>query len=234
VTGNTEPGAQALLGDVDDGKTTLLSPYFDLSDATAATVSYWRWYTNDLWTSPGEDYWDVDVTADAGDTWVHLEHTVESANTWSQYSFELGSVIAFSDSVRFRFVASDYGPGSLVEAAVDDFMLDIVRQQSASVEPVSVEAVRAANGIVAVSPNPFNPATTITYQVGQPARVTLEIYDVQGRLVRGLVGGVAPAGVHTVRFDGRNASGTALASGIYFLRMETPEIVEVRQVTLLK
>ncbi|MGD8396319.1 MAG: C25 family cysteine peptidase, partial [Candidatus Eiseniibacteriota bacterium] len=234
VTGNTDPGASALLGDVDDGKTTLKSPVFELEGATSATLSYWRWYTNDLYLAPNEDYWDVAVTADGID-WVDLEHTLESANAWTQHTFELGDFVPLTDQLQLRFVASDYGQGSLVEAAVDDIMLDVVFQASAGTGPVDVERLRLANGIVGISPNPFNPRTSIVYRVGAPVPVELALYDVQGRLVRSLVdGAVVEAGEHTLVFDGRGAAGAPLASGIYFLRFETPEIMQVRQLTLVK
>jgi hypothetical protein len=142
--------------------------------------------------------------------------------------------VAFTDHFQLRFVASDYGGESVVEAAVDDILLDVVRSSSAAVGPVDVEAVRAANGIVSVSPNPFNPSTAITYQVGDMSAVKLQIYDVHGRLVRTLVDGTVEAGSHTVLFDGRNAAGARLASSVYFLRLETPAVMQVRQVTLVK
>jgi hypothetical protein len=52
--------------------------------------------------------------------------------------------------------------------------------------------------------------------------------------VRELVDDVVEAGEHAIAFDGRSSTGAALASGIYFLKMETPDVMQVRQVTLLK
>jgi hypothetical protein len=233
VTGNADPGAAAGTNDVDNGKTTLLTPVFDLADAVSATVSYWRWYTNDLGNNPGEDWWSVDVTAD-GVSWTHLEYTQTSANVWTEQTFDLGAHVPFTDHCQLRFVADDQSPGALVEAAIDDFALDVVRSVSAGLSPVDVDAVRAANGFVSISPNPFNPATRITYRVGSEMPVELGVYDVQGRMVRKLVDGTVEAGTHTVAFDGRSTAGRMLGSGIYFLRLETPAVLEVRQVTLVK
>jgi hypothetical protein len=233
VTGNAAPGAPSGTNDVDGGKTTLLTPVFDLADAVTATVSYCRWYSNDLGNNPGQDWWAVDASDD-GASWVHLENTQASSNAWTAQTFDLADFVSFTDHFQMRFVAEDASPGSLVEALVDDFMLDVIRGSSSGLGPDEVEAVRAATGIVSVSPNPFNPRTHVVFALGRSSRVSLRVYDVHGRMVRELVEGVVEAGEHTVLFDGRSSADAALASGIYFLRMETPEILQVRQVTLLK
>jgi hypothetical protein len=122
ITGNDPPGSPQGVDDVDGGKTTLLSPWFDLSDQSAATVSYRRWYTNDTGYGPGQDYWIVEATDD-GSQWVPLENTNVSERSWQQQSFVLSDYIDMSATVRLRFIASDEGTGSLVEAGVDEFFL---------------------------------------------------------------------------------------------------------------
>ena len=109
--------------DIDGGKTTLLSPVLDLSDLTAATVAYYRWYSNDTGAEPGTDYWVVDVSDDNGATWVSLENTNVSDRSWRRMQFSIGSYIDLTTQVRFRFIASDEDPGSLVEAGLDDFSI---------------------------------------------------------------------------------------------------------------
>ncbi len=229
VTGNANPGDPAGTNDVDGGKTTLFSPVFDLESYTTATVSYWVWYTNDRGNSPGEDYWVVDVTSD-GSTWVSLENTNQSTNAWVERSFVLDTFVPMTSTVQLRFVASDYGAGSLVEAAVDDFLLTGLRVPLAA--PV-VEVLRT-NGLDPCRPNPFNPRTTITYRVAEDGPATLRIYDVAGRLVRSLVDGPVTAGEHTIAWDGRNGGGQAVASGIYFMRLEAGDFMQVRQMTLVR
>jgi hypothetical protein len=56
VTGNGTVGGAAGANDVDGGMTTLLSPAFNVEGATSATLTYWRWYTNNLGNSPSQDY----------------------------------------------------------------------------------------------------------------------------------------------------------------------------------
>ena len=86
-------------------------------------------------------------------------------------------------------------------------------------------------------PNPFNPTTKISYEIEQgagPARVTLEVYDVTGARVRTLVDQVVKPGVHSAVWDGRNARGESVSSGIYFYRLGTPTRALTRKMLLLK
>jgi len=104
------------------GKTTLLSPWFDLSSVMEAQVNYRRWYTNDTGSSPGQDYWLVQITDD-GSNWVDLENTNTSDRSWALKTFVLDDYVELTSTVRFRFIASDEGDGSVVEAGVDEFDL---------------------------------------------------------------------------------------------------------------
>ena len=69
-------------------------------------------------------------------------------------------------------------------------------------------------------PNPFNPETWIPYQLASAANVVLYIYDTQGRRIYSQTLGHQKAGSHTVYWDGRNTTGEAVASGIYFYSLE--------------
>ncbi len=125
VTGQDTEGADQGGNDVDGGATTLYSPVYDLSAYGGATVSYWRWYTNDTGNNPGQDVWRVQATDD-GVTWVDLESTSVSERAWVQKSFALGDYVDLTGAVRIRFIADDAGAGSLVEALVDDFAIETV------------------------------------------------------------------------------------------------------------
>lgn len=83
-------------------------------------------------------------------------------------------------------------------------------------------------------PNPFNPATQITYAVPYPAAVRLHVYDMLGRLVRTLIHATQPMGTYTVTWDGRDEAGTPVSSGTYLYRLEAGEHVQTRTMQLLK
>lgn len=69
-------------------------------------------------------------------------------------------------------------------------------------------------------PNPFNPATTIAFELGAAGPVRVTIHDARGRLVRELVDDVRGAGAHAVTWDGRDERGRALPSGVYLCRLQ--------------
>jgi len=83
-------------------------------------------------------------------------------------------------------------------------------------------------------PNPFNPTTRIAFGLSAPASVSLRIYDAAGRLVRVLVDGSRPAGVYAELWDGRDSIGRAVASGIYFYRLQAGAFSETRKMALLR
>ena len=83
-------------------------------------------------------------------------------------------------------------------------------------------------------PNPFNPATTIRYDLKAKGLVTIKVFDVSGRLVRTLLSGVKDAGSYSVSWDGANNSGTRAASGVYFCRMQARDFEAVKKLVLLK
>ncbi|HSQ59212.1 MAG TPA: M43 family zinc metalloprotease, partial [Acidobacteriota bacterium] len=79
-------------------------------------------------------------------------------------------------------------------------------------------------------PNPFNPRTKIEFGLRREGQVTLRVFDVQGRLAATLVNGRMPAGNHEVEFNGDR-----LASGVYMMRLQMPDGVEMtRRITLMK
>jgi hypothetical protein len=84
-------------------------------------------------------------------------------------------------------------------------------------------------------PNPFNPATTISYDVPEGGgNVTLAVYDVAGRLVITLVSGRHSAGTKQVAWNGRNDRGQQVATGVYFYRLTAGGFTQTRKMLLIK
>lgn len=79
----------------------------------------------------------------------------------------------------------------------------------------------AVTTLYRVSPNPFNPATTIHFNLAEDSRVRVEVFDVTGRRVRGLLDELREVGRYTLRWDGTGDDGHPVASGIYLARMVT-------------
>ena len=83
-------------------------------------------------------------------------------------------------------------------------------------------------------PNPFNSSTTIRYRLEAPGRMRLEIFDIQGQKVKTLAEGDAGSGVYQVEWDGMDASGKSVATGVYLVRLQLGTASLVHKMLLLK
>jgi len=84
-------------------------------------------------------------------------------------------------------------------------------------------------------PNPFNPTTTIRYQVKEPGPVSLRIYNVAGQLVKTLVDGHRVGGqVHRATWNGLNDSGQQISSGVYFYKLVARNFTQTKKMVVLK
>jgi len=127
VTGQGTPGGGLGENDIDGGTTSLVSNRIDLSATQSATISYARWYSNNTGAAPNADVFEVFVSDDDGQTYV-LAETVGPAGAgtsggWIESGFVVGDFVDLTSTIRVKFVASDLGDGSLVEAGIDDVRL---------------------------------------------------------------------------------------------------------------
>lgn len=83
-------------------------------------------------------------------------------------------------------------------------------------------------------PNPFNPTTEISYDLNVPGKVTLEIFNIMGQRINLLVDQYQDVGTHTVVWNGRDAAGSTVASGVYFYRLKFAGSTETRKMLLMK
>ncbi|MBD3162667.1 MAG: T9SS type A sorting domain-containing protein [Candidatus Eisenbacteria bacterium] len=91
--------------------------------------------------------------------------------------------------------------------------------------------------VIGANPNPFNPRTEVVFLLsnsGAAGPVALEIYDLEGRKVAGLVDGALTAGRHSATWNGRTDEGTPVESGVYFARLTTIEGQSGQKIVLLK
>jgi hypothetical protein len=100
--------------------------------------------------------------------------------------------------------------------------------------PLEIRAIPSAYALRQNFPNPFNPETTISYDLADAGRVELSIYNVMGQQVKQLVTEEQPAGRYRVVWDGSDAVGRGVASGIYFYRLNASGFSAVRKLMLLK
>ena len=85
-----------------------------------------------------------------------------------------------------------------------------------------------------IYPNPFNPSTTIRYDVPQTGVVSLRIYDATGQRVKTLVSDYRSPGSYEVSWNGTNEQGTFVSTGMYLAKLEAGEFTEMKKILLLK
>ncbi len=83
-------------------------------------------------------------------------------------------------------------------------------------------------------PNPFNPQTTIAFDLPEAQDVRLMVYDIKGRLIKELVSKQMEAGSHTVLWNGTDRSGHRMASGVYFYQINAGPLHETKRMMLVK
>ncbi|MFT4540921.1 MAG: hypothetical protein ACI841_004559 [Planctomycetota bacterium] len=127
-TGQGVAGGGVGDNDVDGGSTTLLSPVLDASGMNNAAISYWRWYSNSAGATPNADIFVVEISDNGGSTWSNVETVgptgAGTSGGWIQHSFQVSSIVGATNNIQLRFIASDLGSGSIIEAAIDDIAVD--------------------------------------------------------------------------------------------------------------
>jgi len=118
VTGNLAT-SNGDADDVDNGKTTLVTPDLNLSTARNPYVEFWRWYM-DHGPEPNNDVFVVSVSGDGGSTWKQVDTVTYSDQAWRKHLFRLRDFVKPGSRVQVRFVAADKPDDSYCEALIDD------------------------------------------------------------------------------------------------------------------
>lgn len=128
----------------------------------------------------------------------------------------------------------------LGDAAVGVSAIDARDGENASVdvtldlEAIANAAPPAATRLLPAMPNPFRASTAIGFDIAGGGETTLSIFSVDGRLVRTLVDAALPPGAYRLAWDGRDESGRTVSSGIYLLRLVTPDLTSARRVVRIR
>jgi len=146
------------------------------------------------------------------------------------------SVVKVGDVLELRVI----GPSGNIESQTLSFKVTPENLANA-VLSVNLDSIGKPqqNQLLQNYPNPFNPETWIPYQLSQDSPVSVSIYDTTGKLIRTLSLGYQSAGFYNNQdraayWDGRNALGEPVASGIYFYQLITPSFQETRSLVILK
>ena len=146
------------------------------------------------------------------------------------------SVVQVGDVVEVRVI----GPGGNAESQTLSFTVT-PEDLANAVLSVRLDSIGqpTQNLLLQNYPNPFNPETWIPYQLSEDSLVSVSIYDTTGQLVRTLSLGFQSAGFYNSQgraayWDGRNALGERVASGIYFYQLTTPFFQQTRRLVIVK
>ncbi|MBU1702695.1 MAG: hypothetical protein KJ970_06920 [Candidatus Eisenbacteria bacterium] len=218
ITGQHIPGEDDAFNDVDFGQTTLTSPMYNLRGSKTARAKYFRWFTNHLGANPYEDYWVVQARNNGG-AWVDIENINISTAEWVLVDSDLIEKFGHAlGDVQFRFIASDRGPGSAVEAAIDDFAI------FADPDTTTTWALNGQDYRMSLaSPNPLHVQTIFKLQIERPIAGSIQVYGVDGRLIRNLFQGEFSPGSLEIPWDGRDENGNRVRPGVYLYRVDIGE-----------
>jgi hypothetical protein len=125
------------------------------------------------------------------------------------------------------WIASRYGVG-------ESGSLTAMKVSNDPVDVAETAALPVAIAITGNFPNPFNPSTTLSFVLPSSGTASLAVYDITGRKVRDLAAGHMTAGAHSTVWDGRDASGHAVSSGVYFARLSLGGAATTHRMMLMK
>ncbi|RMG63204.1 MAG: choice-of-anchor D domain-containing protein [Calditrichaeota bacterium] len=164
--------------------------------------------------------------------------------SWVSVSPQSGSVAPqSSQTITLKFRTQDFPEGTFwaaVEITSNDpdepTLLLPIQMTVSSVVSVAEESVVLPTTLTLFQnyPNPFNPTTTIRFQVPEPMKVRVVVYNALGQLVRTLLDRQLTAGEYQVVWDGTSEQGNAVPSGLYFYELQTERTRQIRKMILLR
>ena len=209
---------------------------FKIANGTGVTIPYQiQWSPPEAWQSYSLEtgfimmHWSGGQQVPSGYPRIQFDHIAGDVQvTYRQYTLETAQFRENNDhapTYAFRFDRS--------ENRLDLFRTDV------SAAPTLSKAVPKENALFANYPNPFNPETWIPYQLAKPAEVKIAIYAADGTLVRTLALGHQAAGMYQSKgraayWDGTNALGEPVASGVYFYTLTAGEFRATRKLLVRK
>jgi len=192
-----------------DFETMTLATAIDLSSAEGAELSFWHRYD----TESGYDYCYVQVSTNNGSTWTNVATYDGNQSTWTEETIDLTSYVGASQ-FKIRFLLDSDGYIERDGWYVDDVLLAIEGPETGVDDFVPRELA------ISNFPNPFNPRTSVSFQMPSRGVADIRVYDAAGRLVRTLVAGAEfDAGRHEAVWDGKDDAGRGVAAGVYFSRI---------------
>ncbi len=155
--------------------------------------------------------------------------SITGESDWVQNDINLAAYSGENISLRFLFSSDDtIGDEGIY---IDDFKIFISSPELSTDQEVTPQVTMQLHQNI---PNPFNPETTIGFELPKRKKVSLQIFNAKGQLVKTLLAREKEAGNHQVKWDGTSISGQEATSGIFFYRLKAGEQTVIRKMLLLK
>jgi hypothetical protein len=205
------------LGETEDYIMTDLQLAVELSSFDAVSENGKVRLTWNTATETDNDHFELNRRL-VGGNWQNMGIEVEGAGNASSahaYSYT-DEAVAVGSTYEYQLISVDFSG---------------IRGVTAETEALVIAGAAAVDEFKLYSnfPNPFNPSTTIAFDLKEATNVRLVVFDVLGREIASLVNGYEQAGRHSINFEAG-----ALPSGVYFYRMETPQFTDMKKMMLLK
>ena len=121
-----------------------------------------------------------------------------------------------------------------IERRLYDDVITLTVEPRATVVNGGEEVATGSSGFQRPFPNPFNSSVLLRFSLATEATVRLDVFDAAGRRVRRLLSEARPAGHHAVEWDATDTAGVAVASGVYFLKLEAGTLLDTVEVALIR
>ncbi len=151
--------------------------------------------------------------------------TTNGGQTWSTVNFSGGTANESLDRFKFFGDSIGYASGKTIYKYTKKFVNSVSDH-----EIIGDKSPLLLNNY----PNPFNPATTITYQLPENGKVKIRIYNSFGQEILDLFDGIQNKGNQKISWDGKDGNGNQVSSGVYYYRIDSGKFSESRVMTLIK
>ena len=149
---------------------------------------------------------------------------------WNLYAFGTGLKYTYlTESLN-----SQVGWNELIATSYDNGSIAASDTISYYINATGIEFEPSAQLELSGSPNPFSASTSISFSLSDAGLTSIQVYDLSGRIVSDLAGGILAAGNHSIEWNGCYQSGEAVSSGLYICRIESAGIIETTGLCLLK
>jgi hypothetical protein len=207
----------------------LTTTAIDCSAMQGTVLKFWRWLNVE---QPAYDHAYVRVSTNGGASWTTVWTNASEITdaAWTQVTYDISALVDGQPNVLIRWTMGTTDSSWTFSGwNIDDVELWALPSYVAGIGDVPGRGLSLGN-----HPNPFNPLTKVEFALAAAGPVGLDVYDMQGRLVRRLVAGELAAGAHSVVWDGLDASGRRVGSGVYLARLQANGEVAEHKMVMLK